>query len=106
MDSFPAKENADMENALLDWPIVLPYDVKARYRLISFKSYARLYPFDKPIKSFYFRPFAVSLFFLLVEKWREIGRGFQKRAPCSCVEQSQVHRDNSMSQLNLQTNTT
>ena len=32
---FPAKENPNMENALFDWPIVLQYDVKARYRLIS-----------------------------------------------------------------------
>ena len=32
---FPAKENPDMEKALLDWPIVLHYDVKVRYRLIS-----------------------------------------------------------------------
>ena len=26
---FPAKENPNMEMALLDWPIVLQYDVKA-----------------------------------------------------------------------------
>ena len=33
---FPAKENPNMEKALLDWPIVLQYDVKANfYRLIS-----------------------------------------------------------------------
>ena len=35
---FPAKENPNMEKALFDWPIVLQYDVKARYRLISGKS--------------------------------------------------------------------
>ena len=34
---FPAKENPNMERALLDWPIVLQYDVKAKYRLISRK---------------------------------------------------------------------
>jgi len=34
---FPAKENPDMEKALFDWPIVLHYDVKVRYRLISKK---------------------------------------------------------------------
>ena len=34
---FPAKENPNMEKALFDWPIVLQYDVKARYRLISRK---------------------------------------------------------------------
>ena len=32
---FPAKENPNMEKVLFDWPIVLQYDVKARYRLIS-----------------------------------------------------------------------
>ena len=32
---FPAKENPNMEKVLLDWPIVLQYDVKAKYRLIS-----------------------------------------------------------------------
>ena len=32
-----AKENANVEKALFDWPIVLPYDVKAKYRLISRK---------------------------------------------------------------------
>jgi len=34
---FPAKENPYMETALFDWPIVLQYDVKAKYRLISKK---------------------------------------------------------------------
>ena len=34
---FPAKENANMEKALFDWPIVLQYDIKAKYRLISRK---------------------------------------------------------------------
>ena len=34
---FPAKENPNMEMALFDWPIVLQYDVKAKYRLISRK---------------------------------------------------------------------
>jgi len=33
--SFPVKENSDMEKPLFGWPIVLQYDVKARYRLIS-----------------------------------------------------------------------
>ena len=66
-----------MEKALFDWPIVLQYEVKAKYRLISRKfsgmkflypsvrltnqSHARLYPFDKPIKSPYFRSFVVSV---------------------------------------------
>ena len=34
---FPAKENPNMEKALFDWPIVLRYEVKAKYRLISRK---------------------------------------------------------------------
>ena len=34
---FPAKENPYMEKALFDWPIMLQYDVKANYRLISRK---------------------------------------------------------------------
>ena len=62
---FPAKKTPNMERALLDWPIVLQYDVNAKDRLISRKflgmksfhqsvrllnqpleSHARLYPFD------------------------------------------------------------
>ena len=36
--SFSATENPNMEKkALFDWPIVLQYDVKAKYRLISKK---------------------------------------------------------------------
>ena len=34
---FPAKENPNMEKALFDGPIVLQYDVKAKYRFISRK---------------------------------------------------------------------
>ena len=34
---FPAKENPNMEKALFDWPTVLQYDVKVKYRLISRK---------------------------------------------------------------------
>ena len=34
---FPAKENPNMEKVLFDGPIVLQYDVKAKYRLISRK---------------------------------------------------------------------
>ena len=58
---FPAKENRNMEKALFDWPILLQYDVKAKYQfifrkvleheLLSPERPARLYPFDKPIKS-------------------------------------------------------
>ena len=34
---FPAKENPNMEKALLDWPLVLQDDVKAKYWMISRK---------------------------------------------------------------------
>ena len=34
---FPAKENPNTEKALFDWAIVLQYDVKVKYRLISRK---------------------------------------------------------------------
>ena len=34
---FPAKENPNMEKALFDWPIVLQYDIKPKYQLISRK---------------------------------------------------------------------
>ena len=36
---FPAKEHPNMEKVFFDWPIVLQYDVKAKYRLISRKSF-------------------------------------------------------------------
>ena len=32
---FPAKENPNMKKALFDWPMVLQYNVKTKYRLIS-----------------------------------------------------------------------
>ena len=77
---FPAKENPNMVKALFDWPIVLQYDVKAKYRLISRKFSGMKFfhlsvrltnekpdafvcPFDKPIKSLYFRSFVVSVLF-------------------------------------------
>ena len=70
-----------MEEALFDWPIMLQYDVKGKYRLVSRKfwrkevvsaehslnhpkaTYARFYPLDKLIKSLYLRSFAVSVLF-------------------------------------------
>ena len=33
----PAKENPNMEKALFGWPVMLQYNVKAKYRLISRK---------------------------------------------------------------------
>ena len=60
---FPAIENPKMEKTLFDWPIVLQYDVKAKYQLISrkFSGMTFFHPsvcltnqkkraFDKPIK--------------------------------------------------------
>ena len=35
--NFSAKENPNIEKALFVWPIVLQYDVKVKYRLISKK---------------------------------------------------------------------
>ena len=78
---FPVKGNPNMEKALFDWPIVLRYDVKAKYRststkfsgitffhqsvLLNHPKFPRvcIYPFDKPIKSLYFQSFVVSVFF-------------------------------------------
>ena len=34
---FPTRENPNLEKALFDWPVVLQYDVKAKYWLISRK---------------------------------------------------------------------
>ena len=70
-----------MEKALLDWPIVLQYDIKAKYLLISrkFSGMKFFHPsihftsqkppaflpylFDKPMKLLYFLPFVVSILF-------------------------------------------
>ena len=71
---FPAKENPNMEKALFDWPIVLQYDVKAKYRLISrkFSGMKFFHPSlrltnQKPrmfvFVSLYFRSFVVSVLF-------------------------------------------
>ena len=77
---FSRQRNPNMEKALFDWPIVLKYDVKAKYRLISRKFSGMKFfhlsvrltnekpdtfvcPFDKPIKSLYFRSFVVSVLF-------------------------------------------
>ena len=34
---FPAKENPNIEKALFNWPIMLQYDTKVKYQLISRK---------------------------------------------------------------------
>ena len=68
---FPPKKTLIWRrHCSISWPIVLQYDVKAISRMFSgkffrrsvpTKSHARLYPFDKPIKSLYFRLFVVSV---------------------------------------------
>ena len=79
---FPSKENPNMEKALFDWPIGQSCCSMTSKRSIGWflessrawsfftrafakptKSRARLYPFDKPIKSLYFRSFLVSVLF-------------------------------------------
>ena len=40
-------KNPNMEKALFDWPIVLQYDVKAKYRLIS-RKFSGMKFFQKP----------------------------------------------------------
>ena len=34
---FPPKKNPNMDKALFNWPVVLQYNVKAKYRLASRK---------------------------------------------------------------------
>ena len=76
---FPDKENPNMEKTLLNWPIVLQYDVKAKYRLIfeKFSGMKFFHPsvrltnqnprevciHDEPIKCLFFRSFVVSVSF-------------------------------------------
>ena len=78
---FPAKENPNIEKALFDWPIMLQYDAKVKYQLISRRFLGMtifhqsvcltdqkphtfvMYPFDKPIKSLYFCSFFASVLF-------------------------------------------
>ena len=77
---FPTKENPYMEKALFDWPIVLQYHLKAKYRLIFRKFFGMNFfsaklslnqPKAKPrtfcirstVKSLYFRSFVLSVLF-------------------------------------------
>ena len=100
--SFPTKKTPNIEKALFDWPIVLQYDVKAKYRLISRKFLGikffhpsvrltnqeppRLYPLDKPIKLLYFRSFVVYVFFSIVF----ITRSYENRSnPYNLVYRNQ-----------------
>ena len=47
---FPAKENPNIEKALFDWTIVLQYDVKAKYLLIS-RKFSGIKFFQSPERS-------------------------------------------------------
>ena len=76
---FPAKENPNMEKELFNWPIVLQYDVKAKYWLFSRKFSSMKFfhlsvhltnqkpcAFDllnKRVKLLYFHSFVVSVLF-------------------------------------------
>ena len=67
------KNGLGRRHCSISWPIVLQYDVKAISRMFSGmkffrrsvrltnQSYARLYLFDKPVKSLNFRLFVVSV---------------------------------------------
>ena len=46
---FPAKENPNMEKALFDWPIVLQYDVRAKYLLI-FRKFSEMTFFHPSVR--------------------------------------------------------
>ena len=79
---FPAKENPNMEKELFNWPIVLQYDLKAKYWLFSrkFSGMKFFHPsvrltnqkprafdlFNKRIKSLYFHSFVVCVLFLRI----------------------------------------
>ena len=55
---FPAKENPNMEKAMFHWPIVLQYDVKAKYRKISRKfSSLKFFPLSVRLTNQKPRPF-------------------------------------------------
>ena len=90
----PAREKPNMEKALFNWPIVLQYDVKAKYRLISreFSSMTffhqsvrltnqtpRAFGFvpDKPIKLLY-----ISIRLLFLFCLRVLFQGHTKIALC------------------------
>ena len=96
---FPQKK-PNKEKALFQWPIVLQYDVKAKYQLISrtflgmkiftpafalpTKSHTCLYTFNKPIKSLYFCLFVASVLFTcfhfkVIQKPSYGDRGLQNR---------------------------
>ena len=67
---FLAKENPNMERALFDWPIVLQYDVKPKYQLISrkFSGVTFVHPQRSLVRAFSFQghtKIALSLLIVL-----------------------------------------
>ena len=50
---FPAKENSNMEKVMVDSPIVLQYQVKKKYRLISRNFWGMKKSASAPEASFY-----------------------------------------------------
>ena len=72
--SFSRQRKPSMENTLFDWPIVLQYEVKAKYRLIS-RKFSGMKFFQPSLRltnqkprtfvfvSLYFRSFVVSVLF-------------------------------------------
>ena len=60
---FPAKENPNMEKALFDSPIMLQYDVKAKYRLI-FRKFSGMKSFHPTVRlTFCIRSVVVAMLF-------------------------------------------
>ena len=61
---FPAKENPNMEKVLFDRPIVLQYDVNAKYQLISrkFSGVTFVTPSVRLFARFHFKVIRKSLY--------------------------------------------
>ena len=92
---FPAKENPNKEKTLFDWPIVLQYDVKAMYRLISrkFSSMTFFHPSVNHPKATRVcirsinqsnRPFPVRLLLLFCSRVFFL-RSYEKSLYCCCT---------------------
>ena len=94
---FPDKENPNMEKTLLNWPIVLQYDVKAKYRLI-FGKFSGMKFFHPSVRLTNQNPrevcirsmnqsnvsFSVRLLFLFRSRVF-ISRSYENRSICLCA---------------------
>ena len=78
---FPAKENPNMEKALFDWPIVLQYDVKAKFLGIKVFSPERSLNQPKTARIC----ISVRLLFLFCSRVF-ISRSYENRSPCEQTE--------------------